>query len=146
MTSTDRKYIAYFAGYKFQLEADYSQNVGFAIPAGIAIPPWVALDADGTLHVKAGYAWDGASGPIEQSAHVLRGSLVHDALYQLMREGKLDQSYRESADMALKQCCIDDGMSHWYAQAIFSAVREFGAASAALGAVPYPVLYAPSKP
>jgi len=135
--------IKYCAGYKFQLVEDYSVDVGFKPLVGVSVGDWVSLSDQGILTVKNGYAWDGASGPIEQSPDVMRGSLVHDCLYQLMRAGMLDQSYREQADMVLKRICIEDGMSHWYAQAIFDAVREFGAPSAAVGAQPYPVLTAP---
>jgi len=135
--------IKYCAGYKFQLVEDYSVDVGFQSLVSVSIGEWVSLTDKGVLTVKDGYAWDGASGPIEQSNDILRGSLVHDALYQLMRAGLLGQEYREQADMVLKRICIEDGMSHWYAQAVFSAVREFGASAAAVGAVPYPVLTAP---
>ena len=135
--------ILYCAGYKFQLAADYSVDVGFKPPLSVAVGDWVSLSDQGILSIKDGYAWDGASGPVEQSPQILRGSLVHDALYQLMRAGVLDQSYREQADMVLKRICIEDGMSHWYAQIVFNAVREFGASAAAVGAQPYPVLTAP---
>ena len=42
----------------------------------------------------------------------MRGSLVHDALYQLMREGFLDKEVcRALADRLLQVMCIKDGMS-----------------------------------
>ena len=135
--------ILYCAGYKFQLAAPYTVDVGFKPMLSVSVGEWVSLSDQGILSIKDGYAWDGASGPVEQSPQILRGSLVHDALYQLMRAGVLDQNYREQADMVLKRICIEDGMSHWYAQAVFSAVREFGASHAAVGAQPYPVLTAP---
>ena len=136
-------HVKYCAGYKFQVVEDYSVDVGFKPPLTVAVGEWVSLSDQGILTAKAGYAWDGASGPIEQTPDVIRGSLVHDCLYQLMRAGLLDQSYREQADDVLKRICIEDGMSHWYAQIVFNAVREFGASAAAVGAQPYPVLTAP---
>ena len=136
-------HIKYCAGYKFQLVEAYSLDVGFKPPISVSVGDWVSLADQGILTIKDGYAWDGASGPVEQSPEILRGSLAHDALYQLMRAGLLDQSYREAADEVLKRLCIEDGMRHWYAQAVFSAVREFGAKAAAVGAQPYPVLTAP---
>lgn len=135
--------IKYCAGYKFQLVESYSVDVGFQTLVSVAIGDWVSLTDQGVLTIKDGYAWDGASGQVEQSKEILRGSLVHDALYQLMRAGMLGQEYRERADMVLKRICLEDGMSHWFAQMVFSAVREFGASHAALGAQPYPVLTAP---
>ncbi len=135
--------IRYCAGYEFQLAENYSVDVGFRPLVSVSVGEWVALTDQGILSLKAGYAWDGASGPIVQSADIMRGSLVHDGLYQLMRAGLLGQEYREQADGVLKRICLEDGMSHWYAQAVYNAVREFGAQAAAVGAMPYPVLTAP---
>jgi hypothetical protein len=41
-----------------------------------------------------GYAWNGPSGPTLDTRNFMRGSLVHDALYQLMREGRMDNGLR----------------------------------------------------
>lgn len=49
---------------------------------------------------------------------LMRGSLVHDALYQLMRENHLDEDrWRPTADDILRRLCREDGMSAiraWY--------------------------------
>ncbi len=109
--------IRYCAGYEFQLAENYSVDVGFRPLVSVSVGEWVALTDQGILSLKAGYAWDGASGPIVQSADIMRGSLVHDGLYQLMRAGLLGQEYRERADGVLKRLCIEDGMSHWLVRA-----------------------------
>ncbi len=57
-------------------------------------------------------------------------TLVHDALYQLMREGVLPQHVRERADEILKEICIKDGMSKAHAWWVYQGVRIGGAISA----------------
>lgn len=41
----------------------------------------------GILYIKKGYIWDGASGPTIDTKSTIIASLVHDALYQSIREG-----------------------------------------------------------
>ena len=76
--------VRYRAGFRFQLAEAFICHT----PITEACPGnhFVGLALDGTLTIAAGYAWDGASGPIAQGPEVIRASLVHDALYQLMRE------------------------------------------------------------
>ena len=81
----------------------------------------------GCLLVKEGYAWDGASGPAVDTVTFLRGSLVHDALYQLIREGALPRSFRRAADSLLRDICIEDGMGWLRAWYVYRAVRWFAA-------------------
>lgn len=89
----------------------------------------VAID-DGLLTIKPGYAWDGPSGPAFDTGNFLRGSLVHDALYQLMREGVIPQAQREKADQILYDICRADGMSKLRAKWVFWAVRKFAGKAA----------------
>ena len=79
----------------------------------------------GKLVIKSRYAWDGASGPAIDTRNFMLGSLVHDALYQLIREGHLDQSHRKPADEALRNICRQQGMSKIRAWWVYSAVRTF---------------------
>ena len=73
----------------------------------------------------------GPQGPTIDSPSFMRGSLVHDALYQLMRAEKLDgEIYRKPADRLLQQMCIHDGMSSFRAWIVYRALR-FGGGSAA---------------
>ena len=47
-----------------------------------------------------------------KTPHPTGGSLLHDALYQLMREGLLDHTlHREAADRILQSLCREDGMT-----------------------------------
>lgn len=75
------------------------------------------------LHIAAGYAWDGASGPAIDTKNFRNGSLVHDVLYQMMRQEAIPESNRTRADQILKEICREDGM--WIVRAtwVYVAVR-----------------------
>ena len=82
------------------------------------------------LTVEERYAWDGPSGPTIDTKSFMRGSLIHDALYQLMREGHLDRKvWRLYADKLLRKLCLEDGMSKFRAWYVYNAVRLFAAGS-----------------
>lgn len=117
--------------YKYTLFADYKHQTELRVDYAVAIPPVIYLDTNGMLTVKKGYAWDGPSGPTIDTLNFMRGSLVHDALYQLMREELIPQDHREYADRILRAICLEDGMSRIRAWAIFQGVRLGGASSAA---------------
>lgn len=92
---------------------------------------FMSLSESGTLTVKEGYAWDGPSGPTIDTPNFMRGSLVHDVLYQLMRLGALDhKKYRKRADEILREMCLEDGMSAFRAWYVYMAVQWFGESSA----------------
>ena len=55
----------------------------------------------------------------------MRGSLIHDALYEFMRKGLLSQKWRNQADLELKKACLEDGMSKIRASWVYWAVRTF---------------------
>lgn len=88
--------------------------------------PYIMLTPDGWLHVQKGYAWNGCNA-IPETRTNLRGSLPHDALYQLFRLGALDIIWREAADDVLRDVWIEDGMPAWLAKSMTQAVRWFGA-------------------
>jgi len=80
-----------------------------------------------TLLIRKYYCWDGPSGVTLDTKTFMRGSLVHDALYQLMREGRLDIKWRDYADKLLRDICIADGMWRFRANYVYWAVSKFGA-------------------
>ena len=121
--------ITYMGGYKYQLKEDYSVEVNIR-PSEDILSAFISLTTEGVLTVKKGYAWDGASGPTIDTKNSMRGSLVHDALYQLMREGLLSIDFRYQADRELKIKCIEDGMWKWRANAWCWAVWNFAKKSA----------------
>ena len=117
--------IRYASGYAYQLRAPYTIKLPEIRPAHGAGTEWITLDLDGTLTIRSGYAWDGASGPTIDSKSSMRASLVHDSLYQLIRLGLLDQSFREAADKVFLRLCKNDGMWSIRAQLWYQAVRIF---------------------
>ena len=74
---------------------------------------WVHLTGDGRLTIQRGYCWDGASGPTFDTPSTMRASLVHDALYQLLREGKLPPWFRKKADLCLKRIMLKAYTGSW---------------------------------
>ena len=116
--------------YKYQLVSDYTIHIDIK-PEKVAETPFIRLGTDGTLTIRQHYAWDGPSGPTIDTRTFMRGSLVHDALYQLMRMSKLDHKiHRESADRLLRTMCLKDGMAPFRAWYIYHGVRRFGGKSA----------------
>jgi len=90
----------------------------------------VQISRNGRLKIKTGYAWDGPSGPTLDTKNFMRGTLIHDALYQLMREGYIAQHQRKRADEILWEVCREDGMSRARAWWVYQGVRAGGASAA----------------
>ena len=76
--------IRYKDGYKYQLVQDY--EVRIEITGHNVKSDFIELTSDGRLKIKKYYCWDGPSGITVDTKNFMRGSLIHDALYQLMRE------------------------------------------------------------
>ena len=114
--------IHYKKGYKYQLVEDYTQRIE-ELTQDFSTD-YIAI-ANRVLVVKKGYAWDGPSGPTIDTKSFMRGSLIHDAMYQLLREGYLPASMRKIADKILARSCIEDGMPAVFAYIVYFAVRLF---------------------
>jgi len=117
------------AGYKYMLMEDY--QIQTAILCKSIKTKYFEITPTGLLTVKTGYCWDGPSGPTIDTKNFMRGSLVHDALYQLMRLGAIHQSYREYADNLLARICREDGMSTVRSWWVLKGVRWFAGLCAA---------------
>ena len=118
------KTIYYKGGYKYQLHQSYTVYINIKPSRNIVSPKgFIALDTNGCLIIHQGYCWDGPSGPTIDTPDFMRPSLVHDALYQLMRENSLPRSRRKEVDLLLRQMCLEDGMSKIRAWWVYSAVR-----------------------
>lgn len=94
------------------------------------------------LQIRDGYCWDGPSGISIDTKNFMRGSLVHDALYQLIRLGLLGPEQRSAADRELYKTCREDGMNVLRAAYVYRCVRWFGK-GAANPARERPILTAP---
>jgi len=124
------KSIFYKGGYKYQLSKEYIVDINIKPSEDIDVF-YIKLTTSGKLTIKKGYAWDGPSGPTFDTKNFMRGSLVHDALYQLMRGDNIDKAtYRKPADKLLRKMCREDGMSYIRALWVYKAVHHFGNPSA----------------
>jgi len=85
--------------YKTSVQPDYTVHTSY-----------VSLFPNGDLHIKEGYAWDGASGAFDTDTN-MRASLIHDALVQLVQEGKLGREYKADIDHEYYSTCRRDGMA-----------------------------------
>jgi hypothetical protein len=121
--------IYYKKGYKYQLTNDVVVNTSIIPTSGI-LTRYITLSTDGKLTILNGYAWDGPSGPTIDTKTFMRGSLVHDALYQLIRMGLLPEEARLQADMVLDKICKEDGMSSFRRWYILKSLRLFGGPAA----------------
>lgn len=103
-------------GYKYIVEESSAYNLPKL--AFITFESKYLSLKDGYLIIKPGYAWDGASGPTRDDKSNMRGSLVHDALYQILREGdiKAAEFVRQYADELLRDICIADSPNKAWAK------------------------------
>lgn len=123
------RYIKYKGGYKYQLVEDYKCKTNICPLVNIHTE-YISLTISGWLTIRSGYAFDGPSGPAIDTKNFMRGSLVHDAFYQLMREEKLQQKWRIPADKELQRLCREDGMSLIRSTWVYLAVKFFGGPNA----------------
>ena len=120
------KRIAYRSGYKYQLARAYTIGTNIK-PRKAIVTKFIELSKTGTLTIVDGYAWDGPSGPVIDTKENMRASLVHDALYQLMRNKKLTaKAHKVKADKLFRKICIEDGVPRTTAYIYYLGLRLGG--------------------
>jgi len=110
--------------YKYKLEKSYQIEIDIEIEKEADLE-YIVMSRNRTLLIRKGYAWDGATSAPD-TKNIMRGSLVHDVLYQLIREGYISENQRERADQILIEICLENGMWKFYAKLVYVAVRLFG--------------------
>jgi len=100
----------YTKGYKYQVWEDFRIPTPFKMQEAI-VTHNIILHKSGELHIRADYAWDGASGPTIDTQDTMVPSLVHDALYELLRGGYLPMSLRPNIDQFLGKLMKDRAVS-----------------------------------
>jgi hypothetical protein len=108
--------------YKYTLLKEYKFQLPFYFPE--CLTEFVKLEKE-FLYIAEDYAWDGATCAID-THDFMRGSLIHDVMYQLIREGKISKKHRIDADRLLKDICLADGMPKWRASYVYYSVRAIG--------------------
>ena len=78
--------------YRYCLLQDVCVDTKIILTANLTVPKdinlltsYIDLSTGGLLKINTGYSWNGATGIPDTQANML-AALVHDALYQLMRE------------------------------------------------------------
>ncbi len=123
---TTQNHIQYRAEYKYQLAQNYQIHTSIRPDTDIETE-FIDLNIEGVLVLRSGYAWDGPSGPVRDKPENMRASLVHDALYQLIRQDKLClTTHRQAADLLFKTICKEDGVYQFTAHAYYLILRQFG--------------------
>ena len=118
------KTIKYREGYKYQLAE--SLEIQTPVTGEKAVDDFFELRPDGMLLVRAGYAWDGASGPTFDTPASMAPSLVHDVFCQLMRDGRVGfEKWQDTVNEFFREMCIAAGMWEWRASLWHRGV-EFG--------------------
>ena len=92
---------------------------------------FMSLDKCGKLGIYKGYLWDGVSVlPMwintALKEKVMKGSLLHDALYHLMRQGLLPQECKPAADYLMHRQFLADGLPKGIADLFYEAVEWRG--------------------
>ncbi|RLC38845.1 hypothetical protein DRH27_01295 [Candidatus Falkowbacteria bacterium] len=122
------------ANYKYQLMEELTYPVSWPDSLNPSDDDFVFVK-DGKLILREHYAWDGSTVPAKGLFAVVgwnadkfcnKASVIHDALYQLMRAGRLDRNHKNFADRLYRSLCISGGMSRWQADLRFWALQKFG--------------------
>ncbi len=94
-------------------------------PKKVVTADHIRLLPSGHLFIETFYEWDGPSGPTFDTDNFMDGSLVHDALYDLMRQRLLKPIivYRWKADKELIRQCKKDGMFIFRRMYVWAGVR-----------------------
>ena len=88
----------FFLCYKYVLSEDIVFQTDIH-PREDVVTELIELTVSGLLTVKKWYPWDGASGPMPDTLSNYEASCAHDALYELIRKGKLPRGFWELADV-----------------------------------------------
>lgn len=95
--------------YKYEVTRAYRINIGIT-GHELLNHRYLQLTPEGWLTIFSGYCWNGANKPAINTLSTRRGSLVHDACYQLIRMGILPPLCRILADALLRKILVEDGM------------------------------------
>lgn len=116
----------YKSGYRYKLDEAYLYRLPFSVPNATVRDGWVVV-INNQLAIANGYAWDGASTGLPWTPKKwLRPSLLHDALYQLIREGLLHMDFRKDADEVFFRLLRENRVNIAVATVAYWAVRLLG--------------------
>ena len=123
--------------WKYRLYDSKTYSTGIQLDTAI-ITEYINMSQDGLLIIKMGYVWDGASGPTIDTKNTMVPSLIHDALYQLMRGNYLDRKWRKRADEILYEALRERGMWKVRAKTWYRMVRRHASKSSKYNVITVP--------
>ena len=94
--------------WKYELDEDETFALDIDTHACVETELWSIKRT--IVHVRAGYRWDGPSGPTIDTETAMRGSLLHDVLWQAIEEGLLAPRFQRMADRMFRKVLREDGM------------------------------------
>lgn len=101
----DVKYVEANKGYVVSEDIEYDTIVyGFDIDR-----EYFTLRPDGTLRVRKGFFWDGATGALDTD-NFMDASLVHDIFCILVNEGRVPRWIQALADEMMRLMTLKHGM------------------------------------
>jgi len=105
--------IKYRKGYKYQLAEDWTKQT--TIKDYEYDSQFLKLTKDGMLLIRSGYAWDGPSGPTIDRKENREGSLPHDGIYQMLRNGVFPEEEMEKIRLYADKlmCSINRSKRMW---------------------------------
>src|SRR5574343_35553 len=119
--------LLFVKGFKYQISEDFIIRLeGITIDRDIIVEEFYEFYKDGTLILKRGFAWDGASGPTLDTKDTYIPSAVHDALYRMIRHGYLPLSFKPIADKIFYELLLQYGMFKLRAYIWYVMVSLFG--------------------
>tara|TARA_R110000772_G_scaffold4094_2_gene14441 strand:+ start:792 stop:1205 length:414 start_codon:yes stop_codon:yes gene_type:complete len=92
--------IHYIDGIKYKLVHDAEFKTRIKLHADVD-SEYILLRTNGWMLVRAGYCWDGPSGPMADTQDLMYPSLGHDALYELLRKELIPAPLRRLADLSM---------------------------------------------
>ena len=129
MTSMQTKgKIKYKEGFRFYLADDFFILIE-GLPDVAVLETYKMSLSNGSLRISRGYMWDGPW----KNKKMIRGFLVHEALYQLIRLGYLDYSWRLKANAVLCKILVADGVFRGFAFLIKKFFDVFGSVASKSG-------------
>lgn len=128
--------LIYTEGWKYRLEKPLSvkttlTGMAYRIPSLDGGPDWTSLEDNGWMHFRAGYCYDGPSGPTIDTSDSMRPAACHDSPYQAARLGHIqqDEELRHRVNVFFHEFLLFEGMCPIRAQLWYEAV-EVGAKEA----------------
>jgi hypothetical protein len=112
----------YFSeGYSYKLLKPYSVKV----PIDENAEGRLLQLKDGVLTIEAGYTWDGVTeGPDHRQD--MRASLVHDALYELLRYNHLSKELVPKINAIYEKIALEDGEGGFRAEFMYRVENALG--------------------